>query len=132
MKLYLSMGIIMATALVAAILYWQFEPGDMAMTINDPDQSGPAPRYWVAPMDADYRRDEPGLSPMGMPLIPVFEGGDTISVSSSIQQNLGVRTAPVLLEDFSPRIAAVGYTHWDESSIEILHTRAQAHSDPGH
>jgi Cu(I)/Ag(I) efflux system membrane fusion protein len=28
--------------------------------------------YWVAPMDPDYRRDEPGKSPMGMDLVPVY------------------------------------------------------------
>jgi len=28
--------------------------------------------YWVAPMDSDYRRDEPGKSPMGMDLVPVY------------------------------------------------------------
>ena len=27
--------------------------------------------YWVAPMDANYRRDIPGYSPMGMDLLPV-------------------------------------------------------------
>ena len=31
--------------------------------------------YWVAPMDANYRRDEPGKSPMGMDLVPVYEEG---------------------------------------------------------
>ena len=25
--------------------------------------------YWVAPMDANYRRDKPGKSPMGMVMI---------------------------------------------------------------
>ena len=29
--------------------------------------------YWVAPMDPGYRRDEPGKSPMGMDLVPVYE-----------------------------------------------------------
>ena len=29
--------------------------------------------YWVAPMDSNYRRDEPGKSPMGMDLVPVYE-----------------------------------------------------------
>lgn len=29
--------------------------------------------YWVAPMDPNYRRDEPGKSPMGMDLVPVYE-----------------------------------------------------------
>ena len=28
--------------------------------------------YWVAPMDASYRRDKPGKSPMGMDLVPVY------------------------------------------------------------
>ncbi len=83
------------------------------------------PLYWVAPMDANYRRSEPGLSPMGMPLIPVYESSDTITVSSSIQQNLGVRTEVTVKEDFSPVIDAVGYTGWDESSIHMLHTRAE-------
>ena len=83
------------------------------------------PLYWVAPMDANYRRSEPGLSPMGMPLIPVYEASDTITVSASIQQNLGVRTAEVRREDFSPAIRAVGYTAWDESSLQVLHTRAE-------
>lgn len=29
--------------------------------------------YWVAPMDANYRRDKPGKSPMGMDLVPVYK-----------------------------------------------------------
>ena len=28
--------------------------------------------YWVAPMDANYRRDKPGKSPMGMDLVPIY------------------------------------------------------------
>jgi len=83
------------------------------------------PLYWVAPMDANYRRNEPGLSPMGMPLIPVYEAGDTITVSASIQQNLGVRTATVIRDGFFPIVEAVGYTGWDQSSIEMLHARAE-------
>ena len=29
--------------------------------------------YWVAPMDANFRRDKPGKSPMGMDLVPVYK-----------------------------------------------------------
>ena len=41
--------------------------------------------YWVAPMDPNYRRDEPGKSPMGMDLVPVYEdeGGDDDTVTIS-------------------------------------------------
>lgn len=104
------------------------QSGDPAMAAGSRDTSRDAgarqPLYWVAPMDANYRRNEPGLSPMGMPLIPVYEASDTITVSASIQQNLGVRTEAALLEDFAPVIQAVGYTGWDESTIQVLHTRA--------
>ena len=33
---------------------------------NDSGSSGREILYWVAPMDANYRRDKPGKSPMGM------------------------------------------------------------------
>ena len=45
------------------------------------DQSGSTmsdekkPLYWVAPMDANYRKDKAGNSPMGMYLVPVYDDG---------------------------------------------------------
>ena len=33
-------------------------------------------RYWVAPMDPTYISDEPGKSPMGMDLVPVYEDAE--------------------------------------------------------
>ena len=32
--------------------------------------------YWVAPMDANYRRDKPGKSLMGMDLVPVYDNSE--------------------------------------------------------
>ena len=41
------------------------------------------PLYWVAPMDPNFRRDQPGKSPMGMDLIPVYaEAADAPSRSA--------------------------------------------------
>jgi Cu(I)/Ag(I) efflux system membrane fusion protein len=41
---------------------------------NDPTGTGERRvRYWVAPMDPTYISDEPGKSPMGMDLVPVYE-----------------------------------------------------------
>ena len=55
--------------------------------------------YWVAPMDPNYRRDEPGKSPMGMDLVPVYAdaAGDagTVRIDSGMVQNLGVCIARV-------------------------------------
>lgn len=101
------------------------ETGTATANGTAPSSDERQPLYWVGPMDANYRRSEPGLDPMGMALIPVYEASDTITVSASIQQNLGVRTAEVLREDFSPVIRAVAYTAWDESSLQVLHTRAE-------
>ncbi len=40
--------------------------------MSDDMSSEPEILYWVAPMDANYRRDKPGQSPMGMDLVPVY------------------------------------------------------------
>jgi len=53
--------------------------------------------YWVAPMDANYRRDEPGRSPMGMDLVPVYADeidgqAGVVSIDPAVVNNLGVRT----------------------------------------
>jgi Cu(I)/Ag(I) efflux system membrane fusion protein/cobalt-zinc-cadmium efflux system membrane fusion protein len=36
-------------------------------------KTGKKIKYWVAPMDPTYVRNEPGKSPMGMDLVPVYE-----------------------------------------------------------
>ena len=69
------------------------------------------PLYWVAPMDPDYRRDEPGKSPMGMDLIPVYAqpdaatevGPGTVLISPQVVNNLGVRTAEAQLRRLTYR-----------------------------
>jgi len=74
-------------------------------------------KYWKAPMDPTYIRDEPGKSPMGMDLVPVYEdedGGSTISIDPVVQQNMGVRTAPVELRDLHRTISTVGIVAYDE------------------
>ncbi len=89
--------------------------------------------YWVAPMDANYRRYEAGKSPMGMDLVPVYEdemgGGSTddvnaVKLSPSVINNLGVRMAKVERGDFASQIETVGYIDYDESKIVHVHLRA--------
>ncbi|MFS1922316.1 efflux transporter periplasmic adaptor subunit [Vibrio lentus] len=89
-------------------------------------QTKDEPLYWVAPMDPNYQRDKPGQSPMGMDLIPVYaddvNGGakdkpGTVFIDSSVENNLGVKTAKVKFEALSPRIETVGYVAFDESTL---------------
>lgn len=84
--------------------------------------------YWVAPMDANYRRDEPGKSPMGMDLVPVYDDGEdgiTVKISPSVENNMGVRTALVKKDKLWRRIDTVGYVDFDENKISHLHLRTK-------
>lgn len=85
--------------------------------------------YWVAPMDANYRRDKPGKSPMGMDLIPFYAGADedgsTVSISPTVVQNLGVRTASAELTRLWRGIDTVGYIDFDESKVSHIHLRTE-------
>lgn len=89
--------------------------------------------YWVAPMDADYRRDGPGKSPMGMDLVPVFEESDAgrgkddpgFMISANVQASLGIKTVPVRQGEFKPVIAATGRLAYDENRISRLQVRTE-------
>jgi Cu(I)/Ag(I) efflux system membrane fusion protein len=85
--------------------------------------------YWVAPMDANYRRDEPGQSPMGMDLVPVYADEGTedgvVRISPVVQNNLGVRTERVHKGKLDREINTVGYIAFDEEKLFHLHTRVE-------
>lgn len=84
--------------------------------------------YWVAPMDASYRRDQPGKSPMGMDLVPVYAEDDTatddgVRISPEVEHNLGVRTQAVESGKLWRKISTVGYVTLDESRVSHIHLR---------
>jgi Cu(I)/Ag(I) efflux system membrane fusion protein len=84
--------------------------------------------YWVAPMDPNYRRDEPGQSPMGMDLVPVYADEvdaqpGTVRIDPTVINNLGVRTAAAQKGRLSRRIETVGYVNFDEETLQHVHTR---------
>lgn len=89
------------------------------------------PLYWVAPMDPNYQRNKPGKSPMGMDLIPVYEGSEksndagpgTINISPNVINNLGVRTGIVEKKSFNTKIVTVGYIQYDENKLIHIHPR---------
>ncbi len=82
--------------------------------------------YWKAPMDPNYRRDEPGKSPMGMDLVPVYASDDDASIvriSPEVVNNLGVRTAAADFGVLSRRIETVGYVGYAEDTLRHIHVR---------
>ena len=91
------------------------------------------PLYWVAPMDANYTRDKPGKSPMGMDLIPYYEnnvsgpneGKGTIRISPDVINNLGVRTVTAQYKVLHTQIDTVGYVTYDEDLLVHIHPRVE-------
>lgn len=84
--------------------------------------------YWVAPMDPNFRRDEPGKSPMGMDLVPVYvdevaSQPGTVMIEPTLVNNLGVRTARAERGTLARRIDTVGYIGYDEDTLQHVHTR---------
>lgn len=80
-------------------------------------------------MDASFRRDKPGKSPMGMDLVPVYasdknsRAGD-VSITAQVQQNLGLRTATAEYRTMVTPLTAVGLVDFDRQALRHFHLRA--------
>jgi Cu(I)/Ag(I) efflux system membrane fusion protein len=68
MKKNTLVAVAIMTALLVGVLAGRHWSGDVQV----PKSAENEILYWVAPMDPDFRRDEPGKSPMGMDLMPVY------------------------------------------------------------
>jgi Cu(I)/Ag(I) efflux system membrane fusion protein len=85
--------------------------------------------YYHDPMVPGNKFDKPAKSPfMDMMLVPVYADSDSdgskITVSPRIQQNLGVRTAPVTEGTLAPQVAAVGNIAFNERDQAVVQARA--------
>ncbi len=87
--------------------------------------------YYHDPMVPGNKFDQPAKSPfMDMMLVPVYADGASdgdgskVSVSPRVQQNLGVRTAPVVEGTLAPQLAAVGSIAFNERDQAIVQARA--------
>ncbi|MDP5325465.1 MAG: efflux RND transporter periplasmic adaptor subunit [Litorivicinaceae bacterium] len=120
----ISFGVCVGT-LVGAVALWQLGATDPEVNSGAQESK---PLYWVAPMDPNYRRDQPGKSPMGMDLIPVFEQTQSASpgvvqIDSAVVNNLGVRTARVQVGKLATQIETVGHVQFDENQLIHIHPR---------
>ena len=85
--------------------------------------------YYHDPMVPANKFDKPGKSPfMDMMMSPVYADSDSdrgnVTVSSRIQQNLGVRIAPVVEGTLSPQVSVVGSIAFDERDQAVVQARA--------
>ena len=87
--------------------------------------------YWYDPMVPQQHFDKPGLSPMGMQMVPRYadEGGSdqaVVRIDPATVQNLGVRTAPVERRVLNSAIEAPGTVTWDLRQAVTVSARVDA------
>ncbi len=114
-------------ALLTALVWWVLPSSSQQQSDGF---AGSEPMYWVAPMDPNYRRAEPGLSPMGMELVPVYANADsagpgTVRIDPDVVNNLGVRTATAEFTIWQSEIRTVGYVTYDEDRLVHIHPRVE-------
>ena len=93
-------------------------------------KTGKKIKYWAAPMDPTYIRNEPGQSPMGMDLVPVYEEAgeekepsSTIRIDPVTQQNMGVRLGRVQKKALSKTIRTFGTITTDETGLYSVNVK---------
>ncbi len=86
-------------------------------------------KYWQAPMDPSYIRNEPGKSPMGMDLVPVYEDeapgadSDAIAIDPVVAQNMGVRVARARRQTLYRHIRTIGEVEVGEDLVSVVNLR---------
>jgi len=89
------------------------------------------PMYWIDTMEPNIHYPGPGMSRMGMELVPVYpeqgqtEGVSTVRISPAIVNNIGIRITPVVQGPLARRIETVGYVEPNENKISHIHTYAE-------
>lgn len=89
--------------------------------------SNKKPIYWIDPMEPTVHYPGPGQSRMGMELVPVYPDDDQgeqsgIRISSTVINNLGVRTKAVKKGALTRYIETVGYIEPNENKIHHIHS----------
>jgi len=102
-------------------------------TTDTTDDSERTVAYWVAPMDPDYRRDQPGKSPMGMDLVPVYEdelatdvpiaGRATVELSPERQAIMGIKTVTARRRPVTRTVRTIGFVALNEERVHHVHSR---------
>ncbi|MEJ2695740.1 MAG: efflux RND transporter periplasmic adaptor subunit [Candidatus Sulfobium sp.] len=84
-------------------------------------------KYWVAPMNPNYISSKPGKSPMGMDLVPVYEGENeeegVVKIDPVTVQDIGVKTTEVRQGPLIATVRTVGQVTYNEKLVQHIHTK---------
>lgn len=128
MKKQILLAAVLLLAVVIAFLAGRASsPTSSAMVEGSTSGSRPV-LYWYAPMDPNFRSENPGKSPMGMDLVPKYADEvdgqpGVVAIDPTMVNNLGLRTALAERSSLSRLIDTVGYVSYDEDTMHHIHTR---------
>lgn len=84
--------------------------------------------YWYDPMIPAEHHDQPGLSSMGMKMIPKYADAEArsshVRIDPATVQNLGLRTTRVVKRALTEAIGVPGTVSWDLNEAGVVSARA--------
>lgn len=105
-------------------------PSQADAKASSPEGGGKKALYWYDTMVPQQHFDKPGLSPMGMQLVPRYadDGAakDVVRIDPATVQNLGVRTAEVKRRMLASAIQVPGTVTWDLRQATTISARVDA------
>ena len=126
----LAVGLL-AVGLFAGHWWARHHAGDGKGMVADTESTADARKalYWFDPMVPDQHFDKPGKSPfMDMQLVPKYADEVTSSdvrIASGVQQNVGMRTAPVETGTLASEIRVPGTLTWDLRQEFVVSARVE-------
>lgn len=87
--------------------------------------------FYRDPMDPTMTSDKPGKSPMGMEMVPVYEGdeGGGVKIDPTTVQNIGVRYETIQRRALTKSIRTVGKIDYDEKKLYYVNTKISGWAD---
>jgi Cu(I)/Ag(I) efflux system membrane fusion protein len=106
---------------------WVFRAPPEKSAATDQPTEGRNVLYWRSPMDPTFIAKAPGKDPMGMDLVPVYEGETAaggppgvVRIDPVTIQNIGVKTVVVGRKLLSRQIRTVGRITYDERRVRTI------------
>ncbi len=117
-------GVVLVLLVVVGAYFIFFSGKNESSTASQTAQ-GKKILYYRDPMDPTMRSDKPGKSPMGMEMVPVYEGeeGGGIKIDPTTVQNTGVRYETAQRRALSKTIRTVGKVDYDERKLYYVNTK---------
>jgi Cu(I)/Ag(I) efflux system membrane fusion protein len=121
-RMFLVIGAVLALAAAGVIGYFIARQSAPVASSSAPASSQPSGKrvlYWYDPMVPQQHFDHPGLSPMGMQMVPRYanEGGaesDVVKIDPQVLQNLGVRSEVVKIGTLADTVRVPCTVAWDQ------------------